>query len=143
MKVWAWWKALLPYIRSGSGVLQGTVQARRNLAYILLFLSSVMLFIFAVVHFMHQSERLAVLQLSLASFYALCLWLPEQKMPIHIKENVIIMGTSLMFLSLIAGGGIAKTGIYWAPLLPFLVFAVTGIRLGIRWLVLFMLGLVG
>ncbi len=143
MQLLAWWKDLMPYIKVGSGILQHDAEPRRYLVYILLLLSALMLLIFAAVHYAHESYRLATFQLVLGLSFAVFLKMPEKIMPIHIKENMIILGTLLVFLTLLASEGIANTGIYWVPLLPFLIFAMTGIRLGIRWIALFMMGLIG
>jgi len=56
------------------------------------------------------------------------------------KESLVIVGTIVMFLFLLADGGIAKTGIYWVSFFPFLLFGVSGVRRGWKWLALFLVG---
>ncbi|MDX8382055.1 MAG: ATP-binding protein [Ghiorsea sp.] len=46
-----------------------------------------------------------------------------------------------MFWLLFSDGGIERTGIFWVPFFPFLVFVVSGLQRGIRWLSIFTIGL--
>jgi len=143
MHIISWWQELLPYLKSGKGMLQKYDHERQYLVDVLLLISTVALASFAIVHYMHFDYRVATFQAVLAVIYTACLLLPEKKVSVATKEYVILLGTIVLFLVLIASGGIANTGIYWVPFLPFMIFAIVGLRKGVWWIALFILGFLG
>ncbi len=116
---------------------------RVQLVNVMLVLSMVILGSFSVLHLLSNHILMAVFQASLAIIYAFTYFDPLKMLRYKYKENIVIIGTVLLFWYLFFDGGIEATGIFWVPFFPFLVFAVSGLQSGKYWVLLFGSGLVG
>jgi len=74
-----------------------------------------------------------VLQLLLPIYY-----LRRQENLLSFCEYTLMLAALLVFSSLLIDGGLARTGIYWVPVYPFLAFYVMGQREGWYWIALFL-----
>ncbi|MDX8384367.1 MAG: hypothetical protein R8M45_09815, partial [Ghiorsea sp.] len=143
MRIINWWMEMLPHLISKEFLWYKSDEDRHYLVSMLLWASTAALLCFAIIHYLHHSPMLAAFQLLLAIIYMIILLTLEQKLSLQSQENILLSGTIAMFLTLLASGGLAKTGIYWVSLLPFLVFSIAGLRKGWGWLGIFVAGLMG
>lgn len=106
---------------------------------LLLVLAILISLLFSIVNYVHGHQWLALSQMVLAAlFIPLLLRSYRRCCPGWVRK--IFMGLAFIsFSALIIDGGIGQTGIYWALLFPFLAFLLTGVRLGWRWVALFVL----
>jgi len=114
---------------------------RVQLINVMLVLAILILSTFSAIHFYVNNMFMASFQIFWAFTFAFVYFDPFRFLTYRRKENVVVLGTILLFWFLFANGGIEKTGIYWVPFFPFLVFAVSGLQRGNRWLGIFALGL--
>ncbi len=110
------------------------------LVQLMLGVGAAVLFVFAMVHVVLGFYGMAVVQMLLSIVYTLAYFDFFKVANDKFKEVAIMVGTSLLFWFFLVDGGIANTAIYWVPLFPFLAFAVAGVRRGLRWVILFLLG---
>jgi len=114
-----------------------THKPQKKLVAMMLFMAMATFAIFSIFHLLHGMLFLGTIQFFLAVLYYVCLSNKSGSIPYSFKEAVLVIGMSILVLILLATGGIANTGVYWVPLLPFLVISMKGVHKGLFWLLAF------
>lgn len=106
----------------------------------MIFLETLLMFPFAITHIFYEMYLLSAIQFGLGFVFLAVLFTPNATLPVRYKENIAIFSLIVLFWAMLALGGIANTGIYWSPMLPFVVFTMSGIAKGFKWLVIYVFG---
>lgn len=112
----------------------------RTLTQVMLSIAAVILGVFCIVHIFLGEYVMAVIQGLLSILYALAYTDFFKVASARFKEIAVVTGTCLLFWFFLIDGGIANTAVYWIPFFPFMIFAVAGIRRGLRWNFFFLSG---
>ncbi len=106
----------------------------------MMFLEMLCMFGFALTHYFYGDYFLTSVQLTLGTIFLVSLLVPNKKLPVRYKEDIAISSLIIVFWAMLASGGIVNSGIYWSPMLPFIVFTMSGVTRGFGWLLFYLLG---
>jgi len=124
---------------SGYEDSSGSQNDQHALLVLLLALALAVSVSFSIINYLHLHYWLAYAQvlIALASVPLLIMGLRNRWLPG--TDALVMVLAFLSFSALFIDGGIAQTGIYWALMFPFLAFLLTGVKLGWRWILAFIL----
>jgi len=120
---------------------QRPYEYRVRLLNVMLISAVAVLSVFSSIHFYVNHMLMAYFQAFWAIIFTFVYFDPIRFLTYRRKENIVVFGTVSLFWLLFADGGIDQTGIFWVPFFPFLVFVVSGLQRGTRWLAIFTMGL--
>ncbi|MDX8387433.1 MAG: ATP-binding protein [Ghiorsea sp.] len=139
MQYLSWIKGLAPYLVSNK---KAAPEKQEALVSSTLFIGSLFFPIFVVANYAYGFYTIAIAEFVLFLVYLVCLLAPNDRLSMETKGALSIAGTVVLMLMLYCIGGIENSGIFWLPLLPFLVFTMTGVRKAWVWLCVFILGII-
>ena len=133
---------IFSYFNIGTNEENRPYEYRIQLVNVMLVLSMGILSGFALLHFYLGHVAMAGFQTALSILYAFTYFDPWKILRYQHKENIVVIGTILLFWFLFVNGGIEHSGIFWVPFFPFLVFVVSGLQRGKYWVGVFVVGLI-
>ncbi|HXH71720.1 MAG TPA: response regulator [Mariprofundaceae bacterium] len=116
---------------------------RREMLLSALVLGIPIIALFAINHYLVGHLWLSYLQFAVAVILVPCLIATRKGILVNTSKNIMLAAATVMFLAVLADGGIARSGIFWMSMFPFLAFMIAGCKPGLYWILLFMAGLLG
>jgi len=114
---------------------------RREVLFSALFLGIPCLLAFGSLDYAMGHRWLGILQMAIVLLLLPCLRAVYRDTQLAACKNVLLTSSVVMFLALLADGGIDDSGIYWISVFPFLAFMIAGCKQGLYWVLLFILGI--
>lgn len=130
----SWVKGLGPYLMANKKMAP---EKQEILVNSTLLIGTIIFPLFSIANYANGYTDLAVYELFLTFVYFGTFLISSEKLNMQTKGTIAITGTVFLLLLLYVAGGIENTGIYWLPILPFIVFTMTEIRKAWLWILSF------
>ena len=128
-----WWREQITFLFKGGKAFSNDAEHQRILIRLVLAVSIPTLLIFSTMHWYIDHHALAILQTVCLVFLTIAFFLAERPQWVSVSEKILMACALSIFLALIVDGGVEKTGIYWAGIYPFFIFALIGLKQGWKW----------